>query len=92
MLPSLPLERTVTLVEVLSAVLRGAGDAVYPVVIIGIGICLFRVIWIFTVFAHFGTLLSLCLSYTVSWTLTSIALLIYYKKGGWMKRHRLVDR
>ena len=83
---------TWVLVEVLSAVLRGAGDAVYPVVIIGIGICLFRVVWIFTVFAHFGTLLSLCLSYTVSWTLTSIALLIYYKKGGWIKRHRLVDR
>ncbi len=83
---------TWVLVEVLSAVLRGAGDAVYPVVIIGIGICLFRVVWIFTVFAHFGTLLSLCLSYDVSWTLTSIALLIYYKKGGWMKRHRLVDR
>ena len=83
---------TWVLVEILSAVLRGAGDAVYPVVIIGIGICLFRVIWIFTVFAHFGTLLSLCLSYVVSWSLTSIALVIYYKKGGWMKRHRLVDK
>ena len=60
--------------------------------IIGIGICLFRVIWILTVFAHFGTLLSLCLSYTASWTLTSIALVIYYRKGGWMNRRRLVDR
>jgi len=79
-------------VEVLSAVLRGAGDAVYPVIIIGIGICLFRVIWIVTVFAHFRTLLSLCLSYVVSWTITSIALVIYYRKGGWMARRRLVDR
>ena len=82
---------TWVLVEVLSAVLRGVGDAVYPVVIIGLGICLFRVIWILTVFAHFGTLLSLCLSYTVSWTITSIALVIYYRKGGWMNRRRLVD-
>ncbi len=82
---------TWVLVEVLSAVLRGAGDAVYPVVIIGLGICLFRVIWILTVFAHFGTLLSLCLSYTASWTITSIALVIYYRKGGWMNRRRLVD-
>ena len=87
-----PLYFTWVLVEVLSAVLRGAGDVVYPVVIIGIGICLFRVIWILTVFAHFGTLLSLCLSYTASWTLTSIALVIYYRKGGWMNRRRLVDR
>ena len=86
-----PFYFTWVLVEVLSAVLRGAGDAVYPVVIIGIGICLFRVVWILTVFASFGTLLSLCLSYTVSWTITSIALLIYYKKGRWINRRRLVD-
>ena len=32
-------------VEVLSAVMRGAGDAFYPVVIVGTGICLFRVLW-----------------------------------------------
>ena len=87
-----PFYFTWVLVEVLSAVLRGAGDAVFPVVIIGIGICLFRVIWILTVFAHFGTLLSLCLSYTVSWTITSAALVIYYKKGRWINRRRLVDR
>ena len=87
-----PFYFTWVLVEVLSAVLRGAGDAVYPVVIIGIGVCLFRVIWILTVFLYFGTLLSLCLSYTVSWTITSIALVIYYRKGGWMNRRRIVDR
>ncbi len=87
-----PFYVTWVLVEVLSAVLRGVGDAVYPVVIIGIGICLFRIIWILTVFAYFGTLLSLCLSYVVSWSITSVALVIYYRKGGWMKRRRLVDR
>ena len=78
-------------VEILSAVLRGAGDAVYPVVIVGTGICLFRVIWIVTIFASFGTLFSLCLSYAVSWTITSIALILYYRKGGWMNRHRILD-
>ena len=87
-----PFYFTWVLVEVLSAVLRGAGDAVWPVVIIGIGICLFRVIWIVTVFAYFRTLLSLCLSYAVSWTITSIALAIYYKQGRWVNRRRLVDR
>ena len=86
-----PFYFTWVLVEVLSAVLRGAGDAVYPVAIIGIGVCLFRVIWILTVFRYFGTLLSLCLSYTVSWTITSIALVIYYRRGGWMNRRRIVD-
>ena len=83
---------TWVLVEVLSAVLRGAGDAVRPVVIIGLGICLFRIVWIYTAFAAFRTLFVLCLSYTVSWTITSIALLIYYKKGGWMNRRRIMDQ
>ena len=87
-----PFYFTWVLVEVLSAVLRGVGDAVYPVVIIGTGICLFRVLWVATVFAHFGTLLSLCLSYTVSWVITSTALTIYYRKGGWMSRRRIVDK
>ena len=87
-----PFYFTWVLVEVLSAVLRGVGDAVRPVVIIGTGICLFRIIWILTVFAHFGTLLSLCLSYTVSWTITSIALVVYYRKGGWMNRRHIVDK
>ena len=85
-----PFYFTWILVEVLSAVLRGVGDAVRPVVIIGLGICLFRVIWIATVFAHFGTLLSLCLSYEASWILTSIALVIYYRKGTWMNRYRVL--
>ena len=57
-----------------------------------VGICLFRIVWIATVFAHFGTLLSLCLSYVVSWTITSIALLIYYKKGTWMRRKGIAER
>ncbi len=87
-----PFYFTWVLVEVLSAVLRGAGDAVMPVAIIGIGICLFRVVWIMTVFAHFGTLLSLCLSYTASWIVTSAALVIYYKRGRWATRRQLVDR
>lgn len=73
-------------IEVLSAVLRGSGDALPPVIIIGIGICLFRIIWMQTVFAYFGTLLSLCLSYIASWVVTAVALIIYYKKGKWLER------
>ena len=87
-----PFYFTWVLVEVFSAVLRGVGDALVPVLLIGVGICLFRILWILTVFAHFGTLFSLCLSYVVSWIITSIALTVYYKKGGWMKRRRIVDR
>lgn len=76
-------------IEVLSAVLRGSGDAVRPVIITGAGICLLRMIWIFTVFARFHTLFVLSLSYPVSWILTSIAMFIYYRKR--KKRGIIID-
>ena len=77
---------TWTLIEVLSAVLRGAGDAVRPVIIIGLGICLFRIVWIVTVFAAFRTVLVLSLSYVTSWVITGIALFVYYRRGTWLER------
>ena len=79
---------TWTVIEVLSAILRGSGDAVNPVIIIGLGICLFRIIWVLTVFMRFKTLAVLCVCYIISWVITGIALLIYYKRGKWLERTR----
>ena len=42
------------------------------------GSCVFRIIWIYTVFAHFHTVLSLYLLYPASWILTAIAEMIYF--------------
>lgn len=81
---------TWTAIEVLSAVLRGSGDAVRPVVIIGLGICLFRVIWVATLFAWYHTLPVLCLCYVASWVVTSVALLLYFRKGTWLDRRRMI--
>ena len=84
---------TWVVIEVLSGVLRGCGDAVRPVIIIGLGICLLRIVWIATLFAQIHTLFVLCLCYPVSWTLTSAAMLVYYRKGGWKNRGSvIVDR
>ena len=85
-----PFYFTWTAIEVLSGVLRGAGDAIRPVIIIGIGICLFRIIWILTVFAAFRSLPALCLCYTASWTVTSAVMILYFRKGSWLKRHSMV--
>lgn len=81
---------TWTLIEVLSAVLRGAGDAVRPVIIIGLGICLLRVVWILTLFQWVHTLMVLSLCYVVSWVVTSIAMTVYYRRGRWMQRSSMI--
>ena len=85
-----PFYFTWSVIEVLSAVLRGAGDAVRPVIIIGLGICLFRIVWIFTAFHWFHTLPVLCFSYVTSWTITGITLTIYYRKGKWKEQGRRI--
>ena len=57
---------------------RGLGRSMVPTVIVIMGSCVFRVIWVFTVFAHFHTILSLYLLYIFSWTITGVAELIYF--------------
>ena len=75
-----------TVIEVLSAILRGAGDILRPFLIISLGICIFRIIWIVTVFLRFHTLPVLCASYPISWAVTSIAMAIYFRRGKWLDR------
>ena len=57
---------------------RGLGRSMVPTIIVILGSCVFRVIWVFTVFAHFHTILSLYLLYIFSWTITGIAELCYF--------------
>ena len=57
---------------------RGIGKSLIPTIIVISGSCVFRIIWIYTVFAHFHTVLSLYLLYPASWILTAIAEIIYF--------------
>ena len=57
---------------------RGLGKSFVPMIIVILGSCVFRVIWVFTIFAHFHTILSLYLLYIFSWTITGVAELIYF--------------
>ena len=59
---------------------RGLGRGLVPTVIVIMGSCVFRVAWIFTVFAWFGTITSLYLLYIFSWTITGIAEALYFRK------------
>ena len=57
---------------------RGLGKTVVPTVIVIMGSCVFRVIWVYTIFAHFHTIPSLYLLYPCSWALTAIAEILYF--------------
>ncbi|MCC8066178.1 MAG: MATE family efflux transporter [Clostridiales bacterium] len=66
------------IMEVISGELRGMGESVLPMIVALLGSCLLRVIWIYTVFAANHTLITLYLSYPVSWIVTEMAHLICY--------------
>ncbi len=61
------------LMEVLTGFLRGLGKTWVPMIISVFGACVFRIIWIYTIFAAYSTLDVLYLSYPISWIITPIA-------------------
>lgn len=59
------------LMEVGCGVMRGLGKSITPMIVSLLGSCVFRVAWIYTVFALFPTLEVLYISYPISWVLTA---------------------
>ena len=57
---------------------RALGKSLVPTVIVILGSCVFRMIWVNTVFAYFRTIPSLYLLYIFSWGITAIVEIIYF--------------
>lgn len=60
------------MMDVSVGVLRGMGYSLLPMVVTLTGVCVFRVLWVFTVFQVQRTQFSLYISYPISWLITSI--------------------
>ncbi|MBQ3906365.1 MAG: MATE family efflux transporter, partial [Lachnospiraceae bacterium] len=58
------------MMDVIVGSIRGMGYGIMPMLVSLTGACLFRVIWIFTVFQSIHTLECLYMSYPISWALT----------------------
>lgn len=76
------------IMDVGASILRGMGYSILPTVVVLIGACIFRVIWILTVFKEYHSLVVLYFSYPISWFLTSLILIGCYL---YLKR-RFVER
>ncbi len=76
-------------IEVLSGTLRGVGDAWMPLVITGVGICAVRVLWIIVALPVRPHILTAAFSYPLTWTITSLAFVVYYYCFSRLKRFNL---
>lgn len=59
---------------------RGLDKTVVPTIIVVLGSCVFRVIWVYTIFARIHTIPALYLLYPCSWSLTALAEIIYFAR------------
>ena len=73
-------------IEVLAGAMRGCGDSLKPMLLTGVGICLFRALWVPLVVGRFHTVGMLGLCYPLSWGLTSVLFIVYYLRGNWLDR------
>ena len=68
-------------IELLSGATRGVGKSLVPTVISLVGICMLRIIWIYTVPLLTPRLEGVLFSYPLTWVVTSLMFIIYYLKG-----------
>lgn len=73
------------IMDVLVGAIRGLGYAVMPMIVSLMGACVFRIIYIYTVFAWNRSLHTLYISYPISWAMTAAVHVICY----WIVRRKI---
>ena len=69
-------------VEVYGGSLRGIGDTLVPFIITAVGICIARVVWIFTIVPLHNDISTVAVAYPI----TSLAYMIYFR---YVKKHKI---
>ena len=79
-----PFYFTYCCVEIFSGTMRGCGEALKPMLLVCIGVCVLRVLWVTFVSPLFGTFKMVIISYPITWSVTSILFIIYF--SSYMKK------
>jgi len=85
----MPFFSTYVCLEIFPGALRGLGDTIVPMLVVCLGVCLVRALWVWFVAPVFPVVYTVLLSYPVSWILASSLILIYYFKFSSMRKLRM---
>ena len=77
-------------IEMFSGAMRGMGNSFGPMIVTCVGICVFRILWLFIVVPLHKTVPMIMLSYGLSWSLTSTVMFLYFRNFG--KKVHLLGR
>lgn len=78
-------------IEILSGAVRGAGNALIPMVMTCFGVCVLRIVWIFTAVPKWNSMTTVMMSYPITWVTTSVLFILYYASGVWLKHAPAAD-
>lgn len=77
---------TFVFIEILSGTIRGAGEALQPMIITIFGVCGLRILWVAAVVPFHHTMQMVAMNYPVTWVVTAVVFIIYYLRMNWLKR------
>lgn len=67
-------------IEIYSGALRGTGDVLVPMLMTCGGVCVLRILWMMFVLPLKPVIDTIIYSYPISWTLTALMFIFYYRK------------
>ena len=66
--------------EIFGGTIRGLGHSLLPAVIVLIGTCLFRLVWIYILLPEGHSIENIYMVYPMTWAITSVITTIFYFK------------
>ncbi len=69
---------TYVFIEIFSGSLRGMGNSFIPMLLTSMGVCVLRVIWLFTIVPLRPEISTVIYSYPITWSVTSVLFIVYY--------------
>lgn len=77
---------TYVFIEIFSGTIRGAGEALQPMLITCFGVCGLRVLWILIAVPMNRTMQMVAMNYPVTWVVTALIFIVYYARMNWLRR------
>ena len=73
-------------IEIFSGAIRGAGEALQPMLITCVGVCGLRILWLLIAVPIWHTMEMVAMNYPVTWLITGVVFIVYYYRGKWLDR------
>lgn len=72
--------------DIIAGVIRGAGESLRPMLLIILGTCVSRIAWVLLVVPRYHSIVTVVVSYPLTWLVTTLLFVVYYRHGRWLTR------